>query len=101
MQTELSSVGYSRRLYENFSNRYFRRLCRLGGFATGPRTTYFTDYSILYASTDKNEKVSFGALRAKPDLTIDEISPDAAAIVLIGARNSWRELPKRKRLKNC
>ena len=58
-----------------------------------PALRYFTDYSILYASTDKNEKVSFGALRAKPDLTIDEISPDAAAIVLIGARNSWRELP--------
>ena len=76
------------KLYENFSNLI------LGGFADweasllAPTLRYFTGYSVLYASTDKNEKISFGALRAKPDLTIDEISPDAAAIVLIDAKNS-------------
>ena len=51
-----------------------------------------TQYSVLYASTDKEVKTSIGNLKALPDLTIWEIPEDISALVFIGAEDSWRNL---------
>ena len=51
-----------------------------------------TQYSVLYASTDKEVKTSIGNLQALPDLTIWEIPEDISALVFIGAEDSWRNL---------
>jgi len=49
-------------------------------------------YTILYASTDKEVKTSIGNLKALPDLTISEIPEDISALVFIGAEGSWHNL---------
>lgn len=49
-------------------------------------------YCVHYASVDKNVKTSIGNLRVTPDLALHEIPPNAAALVLVGATESWRSL---------
>ena len=51
-----------------------------------------TQYTVLYASTDKEAKTSIGNLKALPDLSIWEIPEDISALVFIGAEGSWRNL---------
>ena len=51
-----------------------------------------TQYTVLYASTDKEVKTSIGNLKALPDLSIWEIPEDISALVFIGAEGSWRNL---------
>ncbi len=51
-----------------------------------------TQYTALYASTDKEAKTSIGNLKALPDLSISEIPEDISALVLIGAEGSWSNL---------
>lgn len=51
-----------------------------------------TQYTALYASTDKEAKISIGNLKALPDLSISEIPEDISALVLIGAEGSWSNL---------
>ena len=51
-----------------------------------------TQYTVLYASTDKEVKTSIGNLKALPDLSIWEIPEDISALVFIGAKGSWRNL---------
>ena len=53
-----------------------------------------TQYTVLYASTDKEAKTSIGNLKALPDLSIWEIPEDISALVFIGAEGSWRNLSK-------
>ena len=53
-----------------------------------------TQYTVLYASTDKEAKTSIGNLKALPDLSIWEIPKDISALVFIGAEGSWRNLSK-------
>ena len=45
---------------------------------------FTTQYTVLYASTDKELKTSIGNLKALPDLTISEIPEDISALVFIG-----------------
>ena len=42
---------------------------------------------------------SKGNLRVQPDLTLDELPSDTAALVLNGATQSWRDLSDENRLK--
>lgn len=51
-----------------------------------------TQYTALYASTDKEAKTSIGNLKTLPDLSISEIPEDISALVLIGAEGSWSNL---------
>jgi thiJ/pfpI family protein len=51
-----------------------------------------TQYTVLYASTDKEAKTSIGNLKALPDLSIWEIPENISALVLIGAEGSWSNL---------
>ena len=51
-----------------------------------------TQYTVLYASTDKEAKTSIGNLKALPNLSIWEIPEDISALVLIGAEGSWSNL---------
>ena len=51
-----------------------------------------TQYTVLYASTNKEVKTSIGNLKALPDLSIWEIPEDISALVFIGAEGSWRNL---------
>ena len=51
-------------------------------------------YSVLYASTDKEVKTSIGNLKALPDLSIWEIPEDISALIFIGAEGSWHNLSK-------
>ncbi len=61
--------------------------------AAALETDFVTNnYTISYASTDKNVKTSIGNMKVLPDLTIDAIPSSAEALVLIGANESWRTL---------
>ena len=64
-----------------------------------PVLQQFAGYTVRYVSTDRNPKTSMGNLRVQPDLTLDELSPDTAALILIGATQSWRDLSDENRLK--
>ncbi|MDD2182278.1 DJ-1/PfpI family protein [Kingella sp. SNUBH-2017] len=64
-----------------------------------PALQQFAGYTVCYVSTDRNPKTSMGNLRVQPDLTLDEPLPDAAALILIGATQSWRDLSDENRLK--
>ena len=57
-----------------------------------PVLQQYVGYSVRYASLDKREKTSMGNLRVLPDFTLDEIPADAAALILVGANQSWRGL---------
>lgn len=52
------------------------------------------NYMVKYASTDKNIKTSVGGLKVLPDIAIDDINDNIAAIILIGAEGSWRTIDK-------
>ena len=54
--------------------------------------SYAPGYQVRYASTDTRAKTSMGNLRAIPDLALADIPADSAALILIGAQNSWRTL---------
>ena len=60
--------------------------------ALGDKQLGTAQYSVLYASTDKEVKTSIGNLKALPDLTISEIPEDISALVFIGAEGSWHNL---------
>ena len=51
-----------------------------------------TQYTVLYASTDKEVKTSIGNLKALPDLSIWEIPEDISALVFIGAQEQTSQL---------
>ena len=53
-------------------------------------------YTVLYASTNKEVKTSIGNLKALPDLTISEIPEDISALVFIGAEGSWHNLSQKQ-----
>lgn len=46
-------------------------------------------YQVLFASDTLGPKKSIAGLHAQPDLTLDDIPPDAAALILVGG-TSWR-----------
>ena len=60
--------------------------------ALGEEQLGTTQYTVLYASTDKEVKTSIGNLKALPDLSISEIPQDISALVFIGAEGSWHNL---------
>ena len=62
--------------------------------ALGEEQLGTTQYTVLYASTDKEVKTSIGNLKALPDLSICEIPEDISALVFIGAEGSWHNLSK-------
>ena len=62
--------------------------------ALGEKQLGTEQYSVLYASTDKEVKTSIGNLKALPDLSIWEIPEDISALVFIGAEGSWHNLSK-------
>ena len=62
--------------------------------ALGYKQLGTAQYTVLYASTDKEVKTSIGNLKALPDLSIWEIPEDISALVFIGAEGSWRNLSK-------
>ena len=62
--------------------------------ALGEKQLGTEQYTVLYASTDKEVKTSIGNLKALPDLTISEIPEDISALVFIGAEGSWHNLSK-------
>ena len=62
--------------------------------ALGEKQLGTEQYSVLYASTDKEVKTSIGNLKALPDLSIWEIPEDIAALIFIGAEGSWHNLSK-------
>ena len=62
--------------------------------ALGEKQLGTEQYSILYASTDKEVKTSIGNLKALPDLSIWEIPEDISALIFIGAEGSWHNLSK-------
>lgn len=64
-----------------------------------PVLQQFAGYTVRYVSTDRNPKTSMGNLRVQPDLTLDELPPDTAALILNGATQSWRDLSDENRLK--
>ncbi|HSK67964.1 MAG TPA: DJ-1/PfpI family protein [Candidatus Limnocylindria bacterium] len=47
------------------------------------------DYLVMYASRDNNLKESIGGMTMLPDLTFQDVPPDADALILIGAQGSW------------
>ena len=62
--------------------------------ALGEKHLGTEQYSVLYASTDKEVKTSIGNLKALPDLSIWEIPEDISALIFIGAEGSWHNLSK-------
>ena len=62
--------------------------------ALGEKQLGTGQYSVLYASTDKEVKTSIGNLKALPDLSIGEIPEDISALIFIGAEGSWHNLSK-------
>ncbi|WP_454982436.1 DJ-1/PfpI family protein [Capnocytophaga granulosa] len=62
--------------------------------ALGEKQLGTAQYSVLYASTDKEVKTSIGNLKALPDLSIGEIPEDISVLIFIGAEGSWRNLSK-------
>ena len=62
--------------------------------ALGEKQLETAQYSVLYASIDKEVKTSIGNLKALPDLSIWEIPEDISALVFIGAEGSWHNLSK-------
>ncbi|WP_424652148.1 DJ-1/PfpI family protein [Capnocytophaga gingivalis] len=62
--------------------------------ALGEKQLGTAQYSVLYASTDKEVKTSIGNLKALPDLSIGEIPEDISALIFIGAEGSWHNLSK-------
>lgn len=64
-----------------------------------PALQQFTDYTVCYASIDKEVKTSMGNLQVQPDVAIDEIPAESAALVLVGAADSWRSLSEHDRKK--
>ena len=46
------------------------------------------NYSVSYASTDKDIKISMGNLKMLPDMTLEEITEDNTdGLILIGGKN--------------
>ena len=62
--------------------------------ALGENQLETAQYSVLYASIDKEVKTSIGNLKSLPDLTIWEIPEDVSALIFIGAEGSWHNLSK-------
>jgi thiJ/pfpI family protein len=60
--------------------------------ALGEEQLGTAQYTVSYASTDKEVKTSIGNLKALPDLSISEIPEDISALVFIGAEGSWSNL---------
>ncbi|HSK67963.1 MAG TPA: DJ-1/PfpI family protein [Candidatus Limnocylindria bacterium] len=48
-------------------------------------------FSVRYASTDTGPKRSIGGLAVLPDMAVADIPEDTDALVLIGAKGSWKE----------
>ena len=62
--------------------------------ALGEKQLGTEQYTVLYASTDKEVKTSIGNLKALPYLSIWEIPEDISALIFIGAEGSWHNLSK-------
>ena len=66
------------------------------GTELNPRAIKYIDHKKYRLLLNIRSK---GNLRVQPDLTLDELPSDTAALVLNGATQSWRDLSDENRLK--